>query len=160
MSKHPDKEAMITDVCVPLTQLPALISATKQAISDSWLPAPIVAHAGDGNFHCLIMFDPDDPKDVAEAKRLAHDMATEAIRLGGTCTGEHGVGVGKKKHLVQEMGAGTMRVMEVVKRSLDPHNTLNPGKILDLELEPGQVTVVGGGSIERNAKVEQSRLCA
>ena len=133
MSRHPDMEAMITDVCVPLTQLPHLIATTKQAIAASWLPAPIVAHAGDGNFHVLIMFHPDDPKDVAEAKRLADDMATQAIALGGTCTGEHGVGVGKKKHLIKEMGEGTMKVMEMVKRSLDPEGLLNPGKIIDVK---------------------------
>lgn len=134
MSQHPTMEPMITDVCVPLTQLPHLIATTKQALSESWLPAPIVAHAGDGNFHCLIMFDPASPRDVAEAQRLAHDMANSAIAMGGTCTGEHGVGVGKKKHLLKEMGPGTMKVMEMIKLTLDPDNVLNPGKILDIDV--------------------------
>lgn len=136
MSLHPDKEPMITDVCVPLTKLPELIAQTQADINASWLPAPIVAHAGDGNFHALIMFDPTQPRDVAEARRLAHNMADRAIALGGTCTGEHGVGVGKKEHLAREMGAGTMDVMQRIKLALDPQVQLNPGKIMDLPALP------------------------
>ena len=132
MSLYPTMEPMITDVCVPLTKLPELISETKKDIVASWLPSPIVAHAGDGNFHCLIMFDPSDPKDVSEAKRLANNMAELAIGMGGTCTGEHGVGVGKKEHLKKEMGLGTMSVMGKIKQALDPDMLLNPGKILDV----------------------------
>jgi D-lactate dehydrogenase (cytochrome) len=135
MSRYPDKEPMITDVCVPLTQLPLLIASTRAALDASWLPAPIVAHAGDGNFHCIIMFNPNDSKDVAEAKRLAKSMALEAISLGGTCTGEHGVGVGKKELLQHEMGPGTMAVMQIIKRGFDPQGILNPGKILDVDVE-------------------------
>lgn len=76
------------------------------------------------------MFDPNDPEEVNRAKKLAHDMATEAIQMGGTCTGEHGVGIGKIDHLYQEMGPGSMKVMETIKHSLDPKGILNPGKVL------------------------------
>ena len=88
---------------------------------------------GDGNFHVLIMMRPDEPEDLREAHRLAHYMAEQAIALGGTCTGEHGVGVGKKDLLRLEMGAGTIGVMRRVKDMMDPNDILNPGKVLDLD---------------------------
>lgn len=90
---------MITDVCVPLSALPAMIRATEDMTSRSPLPCPTVAHAGDGNIHVVILFRSGDPEEVKEAKRLASDMADMAIGFGGTCTGEHGVGVGKKDKL-------------------------------------------------------------
>ena len=88
--------------------------------------------SGDGNFHVLIMLRPDSSDDRREAHRLATYMAERAISLGGTCTGEHGIGVGKMSFLRKEMGEGTMTVMEDIKRALDPKIILNPGKMLSL----------------------------
>lgn len=131
MSAYPDREAMITDVCVPLSELPVLMHETKVAIAalSPPLPCPIVAHAGDGNFHVFIMFRPHDADESAAAKRLAHDMAMRAIELGGTCTGEHGIGSGKMDLLVTEMGSGSLCTMRMVKKALDPHSIMNPGKV-------------------------------
>jgi len=132
MSVYPDREAMITDVCVPLSSLPSLITSSRLALDQSHphLPSPIIAHAGDGNFHVLLMIRPDNNEDAAEASRLSTLMASQAIALGGTCTGEHGIGSGKKKLLEREMGEGTMSVMHLIKQSLDPNYILNPEKVL------------------------------
>lgn len=81
----------------------------------------------------LIFFDPSNPDEVNQAKQLSSYMALEAIKLDGTCTGEHGIGTGKKEYLQLEMGQGTMRLMGTIKTAMDPHNVLNPGKILDVE---------------------------
>lgn len=121
---------MITDVCVPLSELPKLITASRELTDASFLHAPMIAHAGDGNFHALIMFDPASEKEKKEALRLAHFMADQAIMLGGTCTGEHGIGVGKKDHLKLEMGPGTMSVMHKIKKAMDEENILNPEKVV------------------------------
>ncbi len=88
---------------------------------------------GDGNFHVLIFFDPNDSSEVNKAKTLSKKMAIRAIEMGGTCTGEHGVGVGKKEFLVKEMGVSTIDLMKRIKSSMDPTHILNPGKIIDLE---------------------------
>jgi len=130
MSAYPDCEAMITDVCVPLTKLPELIDITRKEIDKSTLPCPIIAHAGDGNFHLLIMFHPNIESEAKEAKKIATDMAKRAIAMGGTCTGEHGVGTGKIQLLQEEMGQGSITMMEIIKNAIDPENIMNPGKIL------------------------------
>ncbi len=90
---------------------------------------------GDGNVHVLIMLRPTDPGDYRAAKTLADGIAVKAIEMGGTCTGEHGVGTGKKEHLRREMGAGSMSVMAKIKRAFDPTIIMNPGKMLDVEQE-------------------------
>jgi len=133
MSCYPDRDPMITDVCVPLTQLPVLIDSTKRKIDEMTIPCPIIAHAGDGNFHVLIFFDPSNLDEVNQANQLSSYMALEAIKLDGTCTGEHGIGTGKKQYLKLEMGEGTMKLMGTIKTAMDPHSILNPGKILDVE---------------------------
>eukprot|EP00898_Chlorokybus_atmophyticus_P000385 jgi/Chlat1/1347/Chrsp119S01769 len=130
---NPDAEVMITDVCVPLSKLADLITETKEELKKSWLVAPIVAHAGDGNFHVFIMFDPDNPKDIQEALRLNKNMVKRAISMEGTCTGEHGVGVGKIAYLNDEIGPGGLKMMELIKRGIDPDNIMNPGKVVRLE---------------------------
>lgn len=93
----------------------------------------VLFDTGDGNFHVLIFFRPDHPAEVAEAKDMASSMALRAIALGGTCTGEHGVGVGKKDFLRAEMGDGTVGLMQLIKTTVDPKNIMNPGKLLDVE---------------------------
>lgn len=87
---------------------------------------------GDGNFHALIFFKPDDPSEVIVAKQLAKTMAEKAIDLGGTCTGEHGVGIGKKELLRKEAGMNSIKLMETIKKSMDPKNIMNPGKVIDI----------------------------
>ena len=96
----------------------------------------LLSHTGDGNFHVLIFFRPDHPEEVAEAKKLASDMALKAIALGGTCTGEHGIGVGKKEYLRAEMGENTINLMKAIKTTMDPKNIMNPGKMLDMNSPP------------------------
>eukprot|EP01039_Chlorochromonas_danica_P003462 gene3462-3792_t len=131
MSVFDDRDLMITDVCVPLSHLPTLITETRKAIDATPLPCQILAHAGDGNFHVLIFFKSGDPNEVKIARQLADQMATRAIEMGGTCTGEHGIGTGKKHLLKKEFSENTIQLMQKIKTTLDPHNLLNPGKVLD-----------------------------
>lgn len=128
-----DKEIMATDVAVPISRLADCIMETKKELDQSFLFAPIVGHVGDGNFHTVIAFDPNNPVENHEAHRLNVQMVKRAISMEGTCTGEHGIGLGKKEYLVPELGAGSVELMKTVKRALDPHNILNPGKIIDIE---------------------------
>jgi D-lactate dehydrogenase (cytochrome) len=92
--------------------------------------APIVGHVGDGNFHVLILVMPGDAAETARAAALNDRLVKRALALGGTCTGEHGIGVGKMRYLEQEQGTG-IAVMRAIKRSLDPHGLMNPGKLFD-----------------------------
>jgi len=117
-----------TDVCVPISRLAECILATKQDIVTHDLVAPIVGHVGDGNFHLTIMVDPDDPTSLQRAEAVNDRMVARALELGGTCTGEHGVGMGKIKYLYAEHGEA-VSLMRAVKRALDPDNIMNPGKI-------------------------------
>jgi D-lactate dehydrogenase (cytochrome) len=99
-------------------------------IEASNLIAPIVGHVGDGNFHALILTDPDDADEIARAKALHERMVLRALALDGTCTGEHGIGFGKIAYLARELG-GAVDVMRTVKQALDPGNVMNPGKVLE-----------------------------
>mmetsp|Transcript_6223 Transcript_6223/g.9312 ORF Transcript_6223/g.9312 Transcript_6223/m.9312 type:complete len:560 (+) Transcript_6223:58-1737(+) len=130
MGQYPECEAMTTDVCVPLSKLPELISAIKEEIGKSWLAAPIVAHAGDGNIHCLIIFDSKKERDLTEANRLSSFMVQKAIGMEGTCTGEHGIGTGKIQYMPLEFNEATLNMMGSIKGAIDPNNIMNPGKIL------------------------------
>ncbi len=118
-----------TDVCVPISRLAECITETQKDIEASFLPAPIVGHVGDGNFHLTIVLKPDDPKEVAEAERLNDRLVKRALALEGTCTGEHGVGYGKLDFLVAEHG-DAVSVMRAIKKAIDPDGIMNPGKIL------------------------------
>jgi D-lactate dehydrogenase (cytochrome) len=126
---RPKGQVWATDVCVPISRLAECIAETKKDIDQSFLPAPIVGHVGDGNFHLTLVLDPDDPKDAAEAERLNNRLVARALALDGTCTGEHGVGYGKVDFLVAEHGEA-VSVMRTIKRALDPDNIMNPGKIV------------------------------
>lgn len=128
-----EKEIMATDVAVPISRLADCIMETKKDLDKSFLFAPIVGHVGDGNFHTVIVFNPNNPVENEEAHRLNVSMVKRAIAMEGTCTGEHGIGIGKKEYLVPELGEGSVEVMRTVKRALDPHNIMNPGKIIDLD---------------------------
>lgn len=133
MLDDPDKEIMATDVAVPISKLADCIMATKKELDASFLFAPIVGHVGDGNFHSVIVFDPKNPTENEEAHRLNVSMVKRAISMEGTCTGEHGIGIGKKEYLAPELGEGSVELMKTLKRALDPKNILNPGKIIDVE---------------------------
>ena len=128
---RPGSKGWATDVCVPISRLAECISETKADLRTSTLLAPIVGHVGDGNFHVTFLVDPDKPAELADAKQLNERMVMRALALGGTCTGEHGIGYGKLDFLTAEHG-DAVAVMRQVKLALDPLNIMNPGKILRL----------------------------
>ena len=121
--------AVVTDMCVPISQLATAVEETQADIAQSGVPGPILGHVGDGNFHAILLIDPDKPEELEEAKRLSHRMAERALALGGTCTGEHGVGLGKMAYMAAEHGNG-WQVMGEIKRALDPKGIMNPGKLV------------------------------
>ncbi|KDQ51241.1 hypothetical protein JAAARDRAFT_41303 [Jaapia argillacea MUCL 33604] len=125
-----------TDVCVPFSKLPQLVYETKKDIKDSGIVSHIVGHVGDGNFHALLLFR--DDRELETVRELVHRMVERAISLDGTCTGEHGVGMGKKEYLYEELGEGTVELMKNIKRTIDPHNLFNPGKLYPDSPVPGQ----------------------
>jgi D-lactate dehydrogenase (cytochrome) len=116
-------------VCVPISRLTECISETKKDLATSTLVAPLVGHVGDGNFHLVFVIDPNNSSELAEAKRLNERMVMRALAMGGTCTGEHGVGYGKMPFLAAEHGEA-LDVMRAIKKALDPHNLMNPGKMV------------------------------
>ena len=119
-----------TDVCVPISRLAECIAATNEDIAQVHIPIALFGHVGDGNFHLVVLVDRDNPQDMAEAAWISERVVDRAITMEGTCTGEHGIGLGKRKYLVPEHGAVAVDVMRMLKTALDPHNLLNPGKIL------------------------------
>jgi len=123
-----------TDVCVPISRLADCIMATRQDVDGHGLVAPIVGHVGDGNFHLTFLIDPDRPEEFHAAEAVAGRLVDRALAMGGTCTGEHGIGTGKIAYLEQEHGPG-VDLMRTLKRALDPQNIMNPGKIF--RLDPG-----------------------
>ncbi|KAJ8754570.1 hypothetical protein K2173_005731 [Erythroxylum novogranatense] len=127
---EPKFEAMISDVCVPLSRLAELISKSKVELDASPLVCTVIAHAGDGNFHTVILFDPNQEEHRKEAERLNQFMVYTALSMEGTCTGEHGVGTGKMKYLEKELGVEALQTMKRIKTALDPNNTMNPGKLI------------------------------
>jgi len=129
LALRPGAKGWPTDVCVPISRLAACILETKRDIEESALLAPIVGHVGDGNFHLSLIIDPDDPGEMARAEALNQRMVMRALAMGGTCTGEHGVGIGKMKFLEAEHGPA-VALMGQVKRALDPDNIMNPGKVV------------------------------
>lgn len=124
-------EGVVTDCCVPISALAECIAQTKELIEEAGMIAPIVGHVGDGNFHLLILFDPNNDEELSRAKALASGVNRVALSYGGTVTGEHGVGTGKKKYMRDEHGAA-YNLMGTIKRSIDPSNLLNPGKLVDV----------------------------
>ena len=121
-----------TDVCVPISRLADCINQTLEDLSQTKLLAPLVGHVGDGNFHLQYLIDPDNEDELSEARWVNGRMIERAIEMGGTCTGEHGVGHGKMQYLEAEHGAPSLAVMASIKRALDPENIMNPGKILSI----------------------------
>jgi D-lactate dehydrogenase (cytochrome) len=128
---HPGKALMTTDVCVPISRLADCILETETDFADAGVDAPIVGHVGDGNFHVTFSFDEKDPDEMALVKSLNQRLVERALAMDGTCTGEHGVGLGKKDFLIAEHG-DAVSVMRAIKKALDPDGIMNPGKILSL----------------------------
>lgn len=129
LASRPGARAIITDVCVPISRLAQAVEETRADIAASPVPGPILGHVGDGNFHAILLVNPDDPAEIAVAKALAARMAARALALGGTITGEHGVGFGKLPLMAAEHGEG-WAVMGAIKRALDPRGLMNPGKLV------------------------------
>ncbi|RYY81016.1 MAG: 2-hydroxy-acid oxidase, partial [Comamonadaceae bacterium] len=129
---RPGCRSVTTDACVPVSALAACIEETRIDLEQSGLMAPVFGHVGDGNFHCLILVDPDSADEREKAEALSHRLTQRAIRHGGTCTGEHGVGLHKIGYLSEEHGEGAVDIMRRIKRALDPHDILNPGKVVRL----------------------------
>lgn len=129
LASRPGATAIVTDVCVPISALAAAVEETRADIAASGIPGPILGHVGDGNFHAILLVNPDNPHEKALAKDLATRMAERSLRLGGTITGEHGVGMGKLPLMAAEHGAA-WALMGEIKRALDPDNLMNPGKIV------------------------------
>ncbi|WP_293572630.1 FAD-linked oxidase C-terminal domain-containing protein [Phaeobacter sp.] len=128
---RPGAKGISTDVCVPISRLAECVSAARAKAEDLGLLAPMVGHVGDGNFHALLLIDMDSAEERAKADEYVGWLNELAISMEGTCTGEHGIGQGKRPYLTQELGE-TTRYMAVIKAALDPDNILNPGKILEL----------------------------
>jgi D-lactate dehydrogenase (cytochrome) len=129
LALRPGSKGWPTDVCVPISKLAECILETKRDIEESKLLAPIVGHVGDGNFHLCFIVDPDDADEMKRTQELNERMVMRALALGGTCTGEHGIGTGKMEFLQAEHGEA-VSVMRSLKLALDPDNLMNPGKIL------------------------------
>lgn len=119
-----------TDVCVPISRLAECIGETVRDVEQTGLLAPILGHVGDGNFHCAILLDPNDAREVEAAEQLNRRIVARALKADGTCTGEHGIGLHKMDFLVEELGADAVDLMTRIKRAFDPLNILNPGKVV------------------------------
>jgi D-lactate dehydrogenase (cytochrome) len=117
------------DITVPISKLPEIIRYIKDLSAEHDTMVPCFGHAGDGNLHYSVMADLDDPESIGTAETIYSAVVERAIEMGGTCTGEHGIGRGKRKYLELEHGEGTVESMRSLKRALDPKDTLNPGKI-------------------------------
>jgi D-lactate dehydrogenase (cytochrome) len=128
LALRPGAKAWVTDVCVPISALAECVLETQRDVRETGLIAPLVGHAGDGNFHLIILLDPDDPGELARVQAFNGRLVRRAIALGGTCTGEHGVGMGKIDYLPEEHG-DAVDVMKTIKAALDPDNRMNPGKM-------------------------------
>ncbi len=131
LALRPGALAWATDVCVPISRLADCIMETEKDLAETDMIVPLVGHVGDGNFHLVFLIDRDDPDEIKEADRLNDRLVMRALAMGGTCTGEHGVGLGKMKFLQAELG-DAVSVMRTLKIALDPDNIMNPGKIVSV----------------------------
>jgi D-lactate dehydrogenase (cytochrome) len=129
LALRPGAIAYATDVCVPVSRLAECIVKTKEILRHTQLPCPLFGHVGDGNFHVVLLIDPESETELVEARTLNDQIVELALSLEGTCSGEHGIGMGKLDALVQERGE-SVNVMQAIKRALDPDNLMNPGKVL------------------------------
>ena len=130
LSLRPGARALATDVCVPISRLAECVTESQRDLKEAGLLGPVVGHVGDGNFHVALLVDVDDADEVKRVKAFIQRLAERALEMGGTCTGEHGVGQGKVKYLLAEHGAPAIGAMAAIKQALDPQNIMNPGKML------------------------------
>ncbi|XP_037671532.1 probable D-lactate dehydrogenase, mitochondrial isoform X2 [Choloepus didactylus] len=130
LALRPGCKGYSTDVCVPISRLPEILVQTKEDLKASGLTGTIVGHVGDGNFHCILLVDPEDTQELRRVKAFAEQLGRRALALHGTCTGEHGIGLGKRLLLQEEVGAVGMETMRQLKAVLDPRGLMNPGKVL------------------------------
>ncbi|XP_069353954.1 probable D-lactate dehydrogenase, mitochondrial isoform X1 [Eulemur rufifrons] len=130
LALRPGSKAYSTDVCVPISRLPEIVVQSKEDLKASGLTGAIVGHVGDGNFHCIMLVNPDDAEELHRVKAFAEQLGRRALALHGTCTGEHGIGLGKRQLLQEEVGAVGIETMRQLKATLDPRGLMNPGKVL------------------------------
>ncbi len=130
LALRPGSRGYVTDVCVPISRLADCIADTRKDIDEAGLFGPIVGHVGDGNFHVTFLVDPDDQDEIRRVEEVTARMVARALEVGGTCTGEHGIGYGKTRYLEPEHGPEAVRAMRAIKSALDPDGLMNPGKIL------------------------------
>ncbi|MEO0496989.1 MAG: FAD-linked oxidase C-terminal domain-containing protein [Pseudomonadota bacterium] len=126
---RPGAKGISTDSCVPISRLAECIAQTRADIESEGLLGPVIGHVGDGNFHVLLLIDTDDPQEIAKAEKIVERLNERTIAMGGTCTGEHGIGQGKRRFMTLELGE-SVGIMQLIKHALDPKNIMNPGKIL------------------------------
>nr|XP_027788973.1 probable D-lactate dehydrogenase, mitochondrial isoform X2 [Marmota flaviventris] len=130
LALSPGCKGYSTDVCVPISRLPEILVQTKEELKTSGLKGGIVGHVGDGNFHCILLVNPDDDEEHHRVTAFTKKLGRRALALHGTCTGEHGIGLGKRQLLQEEIGAVGMETMRQLKVMLDPRSLMNPGKVL------------------------------
>lgn len=131
---RPGCKASTTDVCVPISRLAECIDAATKELEAASFPSTIVGHVGDGNFHVLMLVDPDSQAEWEESERINHNLVRQAIQADGTCTGEHGIGLHKMQFMAEEHGQDALDLMRSLKIAFDPNNILNPGKIIQLSV--------------------------
>jgi D-lactate dehydrogenase (cytochrome) len=131
LALRPGAKGWTTDVCVPISRLAECILQARQDHADAPFPITMVSHAGDGNFHLIYVLDPSCPAELSAAERLSGRLVERALAMGGTCTGEHGIGTGKLGYMSAEHG-GALDAMRSIKQALDPENRMNPGKMIAL----------------------------
>ncbi len=129
---RPGSRAVSTDVCVPISRLAECVRETMEDVKSYIAPVPLLGHVGDGNFHLMFLVDPAKPEETELAKEFNRRLVERALRLEGTCTGEHGVGMGKQDSLRAELGEDVIDVMRDIKKLFDPENLMNPGKVVSL----------------------------
>src|SRR5919199_1292135 len=130
---RPGSRAVSTDVCVPISRLAECVHETMEDVKNYFAPVPLLGHIGDGNFHLMLLVDPKRPEETEIAKTFNKRLVERALRLEGTCTGEHGVGMGKMGSMRLELGDDVIDVMRDIKKVLDPENLMNPGKVVPLQ---------------------------
>jgi D-lactate dehydrogenase (cytochrome) len=130
---RPGSRAVSTDVCVPISRLAECVHETMEDVKDYIAPVPLLGHVGDGNFHLMFLVDPNKPEETELAKTFNKRLVERALRMEGTCTGEHGVGMGKQASLRAELGDDVMDVMRDIKKLFDPENLMNPGKVVSFQ---------------------------
>ena len=129
-AQRADAQIFVTDVCVPISRLADCITQTHADIAASGIFGPIIGHVGDGNFHVIVVVTPDDVEEMHSVESFNERLITRALEMGGTCTGEHGIGVGKIPYLLRELGPDAVALMRAIKQAVDPMGLMNPGKVV------------------------------